>query len=136
MLVDGRPTGFTEGCQQAKGQMCDVPQLLKLTLPLWVAAEVNGLPETYQQHQDYKDFPAIPVVVLSATTPPMFSDEIFMRVWLEKQQQLAQKFTMGTFIAVPDTGHYIHQEKPALVIAEIAKIVMSPNQAEANSVRH
>lgn len=71
------------------------------------------------------NFPDIPVIVMSATNPPMLSDDIFMRVWLEKQAEMSKKFVKGTFIAVPDVGHYIHQEQPELVIAEILKLIAS-----------
>ena len=98
---------------------------MKLALPLWVTAEVNGLNETYRQHEHYTHFPEVPVIVISATKPPMFSDDMFMRVWLEKQAELSKQFVKGTFIAVPNVGHYIHQEKPELIIAEFSKIVVS-----------
>jgi pimeloyl-ACP methyl ester carboxylesterase len=125
VLIDGRPAGFSEACKQAGGQMCDIPQLMKLALPLWVTAEVNGLTETYRQHEQYTHFPEIPVIVISATKPPMLSDDVFMRVWLEKQAELSKQFVKGTFIAVPNVGHYIHQEQPELIISEISKIVVS-----------
>lgn len=30
VLVDGRPAGFSEACKKAGGQMCDIPELMKL----------------------------------------------------------------------------------------------------------
>ncbi|EGM76600.1 Putative hydrolase or acyltransferase of alpha/beta superfamily [Rheinheimera sp. A13L] len=123
VLVDGRPAGFTQACEQAKGRLCDIPALLKLTLAPWVAAEIDGLEQTYQQHKDYQNFPDIPVVLFSATNPPPLSDDTFMRVWIEQQQLQAKKFRQGKLIVVPDSGHFIHQDYPELVSAEILQLL-------------
>ncbi|RVT46001.1 alpha/beta hydrolase [Rheinheimera sediminis] len=123
VLVDGRPAGFTQACEQAKGRLCDIPALLKLTLAPWVAAEIEGLEQTYQQHQNYQHFPDIPVVLFSATNPPPLSDATFMRVWIEQQELQAKKFRQGKLILVPDSGHYVHHDYPELVAAEILQLI-------------
>lgn len=123
VLIDARPAGFTQACEQAKGRLCDIPALLKLTLAPWVAAEIDGLEQTYQQHQNYQNFPDIPVLLFSATNPPPLSDDTFMRVWIEQQKQQAQKFKQAKLILVPDSGHYVHQDYPKLVSAEILQMM-------------
>lgn len=119
VLIDGRPKGFAEACQQAGGSMCDIPAWLLPTLPGWVRSEIKGLPMTYQQHGDYKAMPNVPVLVLSADLPPPLSGDTFMQVWRRQQQLQAGWFAQGRYLLVKESDHYIHHSHPELVETEI-----------------
>lgn len=129
VLVDGRPKGFAQACQNAGGRLCDIPQWLHPTLPSWVAAEVKGLPETYQQHGDYSTMPKVPVLVLSADKVPPLSDKTFLSVWQSQQQKQASWFAKGRYLLVKGSDHYIHHDHQAFVENEILALVQQYRQA-------
>lgn len=47
------------------------------------------------------------------------------RVWLELQEELAGLSTNSTHLIVPDSGHYIHWDQPAIVLEAIQEMVAS-----------
>jgi pimeloyl-ACP methyl ester carboxylesterase len=71
-----------------------------------------------------------PVIVLSADRerngwsdlPPELAST-FGSIWSDGQQELADESTDGTFTKVPDVGHSIHVEEPAVVIAALEEVL-------------
>ena len=61
---------------------------------------------------------AVPAVVLAAGTHGAPPDPGFEALWQELQRQ--QAGALGArFVPAPDAGHFIHQDRPALVVDSI-----------------
>ena len=69
-------------------------------------------------------FPDVPVVVLTAgkKSSPLETDKLRGK-WLEFQKDLAALSEQSTHIVVEGSGHFIHKDKPGLVLREIGKII-------------
>lgn len=87
-----------------------------------------------------RNYGAMPLLVLTSTLlplPPNFPEEERARVeamvdesnmgWLE----LASLSTRGTNVRVPEVGHYIHQEKPQIVIDAVEAVVRETRDGAA-----
>ena len=71
-------------------------------------------------------FPKIPVTVLTAGKKSSFMENDEMRAkWLEFQKELAELSEDSRHIIVEGSGHYVHKDKPGLVISEIKRIISS-----------
>jgi pimeloyl-ACP methyl ester carboxylesterase len=71
-----------------------------------------------------------PVVVLGAAgTPDSWSDlpadlkATFDSIWVAGQQELADESTDGAFESVPNAGHFLQQEQPAVVNDALAALL-------------
>lgn len=131
VLVDARPPGFTAACTAAGARLCDVPGwALALSEP-WVRAEMRGLPATYAQIGDLASLPAVPAVVIAATTAPSLADATFQRVWLEQQRLMAQQLPRARLVLAEGSGHYVQKEQPALVRRETLAVLAAARAASA-----
>jgi pimeloyl-ACP methyl ester carboxylesterase len=131
VLVDARPPGFTAACTAAGSRLCDVPGwALALSEP-WVRAEMRGLPATYAQIGDLASLPAVPAVVIAATTAPPLADASFQRVWLEQQRLMAQELPRARLVLAEGSGHYVQKEQPALVRRETLAVLAAARAASA-----
>lgn len=84
------------------------------------ALENEGIDRAILQTRALAPFPPIPLLVLSATdhqSPPEFE-----RAWQQIQAQIAAQSPLGRQIIVRGSGHYIQDEQPALVAAQIEKL--------------
>lgn len=83
----------------------------------------------------YGAFPDIPLTVITATrgmTDPCMEGmpcEAMQTVWLEVQDEYAA-LTPGARHVLADTGHYVHDDDPELVVAEIKAMLerVSPSR--------
>ncbi|MCG8309723.1 MAG: alpha/beta hydrolase [Cytophagales bacterium] len=81
---------------------------------------------------DFKNappFPEAPVVVLSAgkKSSPLERDEM-RKKWLEFQKDLAGLSSNSKHVVVDGSGHYIHKDRPHLVIDEIIRLIDFKNE--------
>jgi pimeloyl-ACP methyl ester carboxylesterase len=72
----------------------------------------------------------IPLVVLTKTDRPPTGDDPAAayeaargRIWLELQAELATRSPQSEHIVAPDSGHYIHNDEPALVIDAVRRVI-------------
>lgn len=74
------------------------------------------------------EFPAVPLTVITAThgfasaCDDGLPCEAMQSVWMDLQDQYASLTPDARHIRV-DTGHYVHQEKPDLVVSEIDALI-------------
>jgi pimeloyl-ACP methyl ester carboxylesterase len=69
-----------------------------------------------------RTFGDLPLTVIASGQPnPMFgaAAQPFQDFWIEQSRSLAQKSTAGAFILAAASGHQIHQDAPAQVVAAI-----------------
>ena len=73
--------------------------------------------------------PDVPIVVLTGlkdgTDFSLEVEQALTQFWNEAHEMLAQSLTNGTHISLPGVGHYIHQERPQVVIDAIRSLVSS-----------
>jgi pimeloyl-ACP methyl ester carboxylesterase len=76
---------------------------------------------------DFKDapaFPDVPVLVLTAgkKSSPLETEKLRNK-WLEFQADLAALSTKSKQIIVEGSGHFVHKDKPNIVIQEIIRLI-------------
>ncbi|MDH3375590.1 MAG: alpha/beta hydrolase [Gammaproteobacteria bacterium] len=75
-------------------------------------------------------FPDVPLVVLTAEKSSIFETQKMRNKWLEFQQDLASMSTKATHKVVAGSGHFIHKDKPNIVINEIKEIVAASRKIQ------
>ena len=88
-------------------------------------------------HIDFKNapaFPTIPVTVLTAGEKSSFLESDEMRKkWIDFQSDLASLSPESRHIIARGSGHFIHRNKPELVIQEIKRMVLKTNNNNNNN---
>ena len=68
-------------------------------------------------------FPQVPLDVLRRTVfPPIFPPE-FRQILIERQEQASRLSCRGRLIVAEGAGHFIHRDRPDLVVASIEHVV-------------
>lgn len=119
IFVDARHAQFTQWCREsgeAKG--CDLPKWALALMPQAAQLEFAAMEQTQEQIRQSPPFPAVPVAVLTGTRKP-FTNRAFRSVWLESQNQLAQLSPISNHQVCEKCGHYIHRDKPKLLIEAV-----------------
>lgn len=80
--------------------------------------------------------PDVPVVVLTSVQrrekPQLFLETpAAVEVWRDLHARFFRSFKRGSHVVTPDSGHNIHQEQPALVVAAIAEVIAAADTARA-----
>ena len=82
---------------------------------------------SYAQVRDAGPLPEVPLLVLThgrtLEYPPGWPVAAVERAWREAQEGLAKRSPKGRLIVAPNSGHFIHQDEPQLVIASIREVV-------------
>lgn len=78
--------------------------------------------------------PDVPVVVLTSVQrrekPQLFLETpAAVEVWRDLHARFFRSFKRGSHVVTPDSGHNIHQEQPALVVAAIAEVIAAADTA-------
>lgn len=88
--------------------------------------EVSGIAESIKQVEKAPPFPAIKLIVLTATyhgEKTAKEQDAYMVNWMQWQNTLASLSPNNQHIVAEDTGHYIQNQKPWLVVAAIDQII-------------
>ena len=123
VLVDGRPKKFTAECEKAGLSLCTPPGLLAAVLPSHVAAELRGLEACDEQTPGPEELGDIPITVMAGTVPQPLAPKGAVPLWLRLQQEFAEEVANGRYVQADGAGHYIHKDKPELVVREIKSVV-------------
>ena len=121
VFVDARHAEFSARCIREKAERCDVPLLAKLLMPSAAKAELAASPTTEESLRDAPEFPAIPVRVLTAARRPQNMPNL-RRAWAEAQADLAQLSPLATQTICDECGHYVHRDRPDIVVNAIRSI--------------
>ena len=68
----------------------------------------------------------IPLVVLTATRPPLSNDPIeiaLQPVWLELQRDLASRSPLSAHILLPNSGHLVSRDDPKAIVDAVRKVL-------------
>ncbi len=85
-----------------------------------------------QQVQAAPAFPQVPLDVLVRTVWAPGAPEALRQVWAERQEAASRLSCRGRLIFAEGAGHFIHRDRPDLVIASIEHVV---NAAHPNNGR-
>jgi len=87
--------------------------------------ELKHFETSAQQVSDAGDFPDIPLAVLTRgkSLLPVIDGKSLEQEWIEMQAELASLSPQAWQVIVEDSGHNIYVDKPAVVIAEIKKVI-------------
>jgi pimeloyl-ACP methyl ester carboxylesterase len=84
--------------------------------------ENAGVETSILQTRQSPPFPLIPLVVLTATDHG--SPQAFEREWFQIQAQTAGQSPLGRQVMAQGSGHYIHNDQPELVTAQIRQLLL------------
>ncbi len=78
---------------------------------------------TLDEFKEAPEFPNVPISVLTAGKSSPFENEKLRKKWLGFQKELADLSEDSKHRIVMGSGHYIHRNKPNVVIGEILRMV-------------
>ncbi|MEO1261745.1 MAG: alpha/beta hydrolase [Bacteroidota bacterium] len=86
--------------------------------------ELSIIKGTMSDFVDAPPFPNVPIVVLTAgkKSSPLETDRLRQK-WLRFQSELAALSEESNHVVVEGSGHFIHKDKPGVVLEEIRKII-------------
>jgi pimeloyl-ACP methyl ester carboxylesterase len=123
VLVDSRHPDFTKRCEEQVGaRECGLPGLMKLIMPGHMQREFDGGPATIDQIQAAGPFPDIDLVILSRSEGRESKE--WLALWADLQSEYARLTRRSRHIVSDHSGHYVHHDDPAIVIAEVRAVVM------------
>lgn len=82
--------------------------------------------ESAAQVAAIESFGHVPLTVVAAGKPnPAFGEsaEAFQEFWIEQNRELAEKSLQGMLVLVSESGHYLHEDVPDLVLQAIRQVV-------------
>lgn len=123
VLVDGRPAGFTAACEASRSGLCTPPEAMIALFPANQKAEFRGVAATEAFAARPEDLGDIPVTVISAGKAPALTASQFQPIWESLQQDFADRARQGRYVHAKNQQHYVHQENPRLVAAEIRRLL-------------
>jgi pimeloyl-ACP methyl ester carboxylesterase len=129
VLVDSRHADFTRQCKLAGVTVCAPPVALLALMPDAPQQEGFSLKQTMDEVTTASNFPDIPLVVLSSGKHLLVGAS-FDTVWLETQKSLATISKNSTHTICSECGHYIHRDKPELVINAIKSVISQTRQSK------
>ena len=120
-------------CKTPDGEYCvnEIPWWAKIILPDAVADEYKQLDRSLEFSSNVKNFPTVPVVVLSAGKIPKGVEEMD-KEWIDSknwQKYFTTLSPVSKHITCRSCGHHVHHDKPELV-TEALDWVMEQLQIE------
>ncbi len=85
--------------------------------------EASILKNVHAEFDQITSFPDIPLVVLTAEKSSLFESQAMRKKWLEFQVDLAEMSTQAKHKVIEGSGHFIHSDKPQVVIKEIIGLI-------------
>lgn len=82
--------------------------------------------ETAVQVTTVESFGALPLVVVGSGQPnPAFGEpaKAFQEFWIEQNRVLATKSSQGKFVLAQESGHYLHEDAPDLILSLVEEMV-------------
>ncbi len=122
VLIEARAAAFTRLCIQQRAAFCQPPRWMHLLLPQAARKELAAAAMTGAQIERAGAFPQVPLAVLTGLHKPI-EGAAFRRVWLSTQKQLAGLSATSMHSLCEDCGHYLHRERPELILAAIQWVV-------------
>ena len=124
VLVDSRPKELRSACQQfGIGSCAKDPGAIIEDWPVHMRAEIAGMERSELAAPAAKELGAIPVTVITAVEAPSVDQpEKWREIWVNEQKSFAGALENGRYVEAVGSGHYIHHERPDLVIREILRM--------------
>ena len=101
-------------------------------------SELGSIRYSARQVRSIRRMPDAPVIVLARSPRKRGDaghDSRLEKTWLALQRDLARTMKNGSFQVVPDSGHYIHLDRPERVVGAIRTIVDSHRRGGMESGR-
>ena len=120
LLIDGRMPTFSSICQE-RGLSADPNWLVRLMLPGRMKAEVKGARGAERQAALPESLNGLPVTAIVATKRDRGMSKALFDVFQQAQLGFIRRVAGGRMVLAENSGHYIHQDEPSLVIREILR---------------
>ena len=124
VLVDATPADIIDRFGEVL-----TPEQLELVFPAAPERHPEGLDfrAGLAEVQGAPPFPNVPLIVLARTVfppgPPVLPNEELARLWNEMQQAQGSLSPQGEVIFVEGAGHFIHLDRPDVVVDSIRRVV-------------
>jgi pimeloyl-ACP methyl ester carboxylesterase len=127
VFVDGRLPNFTAACAAAGIKLCAPPRE-SITGAYYFQAEFDGVFGTEATEaarvSELGDIPATFIVATRAGNSLLDREaKARQRVWMDFQRMSAESMRDGRYVEAVGAGHYVHEARPELVIAEIRNML-------------
>jgi pimeloyl-ACP methyl ester carboxylesterase len=125
-MLEGESANMREMAEAARQSADDEFQAKAHYLEAVASEHASLVGESAAQVAAIESFGDVPLVVVAAGKPnPAFGEsaEAFQEFWIEQNRMLADKSSRGTFILASESGHYLHEDVPDLVLQAIRQIV-------------
>ena len=126
VLIDPNASKFPQACRQASLGLCAPPSGMPFWAKWWfpdaVSGEIKGFGKTHQEVNQIKEFPDVPLVVLSAplfVNPETENDKKRSDLNTQVQRELSKQSSLSKFIYCDSCNHYIHHDQPQLLFDAI-----------------
>ena len=96
--------------------------------PMSEPIDLDGMAEVMSQSPWHAN---IPLVVLTRTAPADAAGDPRGAIWQELQRELATRSPQAEHIVAPNSGHYIQNDEPALVIDAIRRVMAKARSGSA-----
>mgnify|MGYP003753688767 CR=1 FL=1 len=137
VLVDARHADFSRRCRQM-GVMrlfYEPPLALFMLGRSAKRAEFQAAPLTQKQVRAAGPFPKVPLIVLTHRLKAIHWPRGLMRAWASSQRSLAGLSTLGRIKVCDDSGHYVHRDRPDLVVRAVLGVVAAARYRLSQSQR-
>lgn len=126
LFLDARHPKFTKWCKEENAGNCEVPSIIKLlwrehTKKEYEEAQVNNL----DQLNDLSFLHNIPISVLAKDKSMGIESRNFKELWYKSQELLANESKNGKLLEVKNSTHYIHKDKPEMVLKELKALIQA-----------
>ena len=130
VLIDPNSAKFPQACRQAGMDNCEppssMPKWASLVYPAAVEGEIKGMALTHKQVNRAEHFPKVPLAVLSASqkVPEITNKKLnTVQLYYQLHQDLSRLSPISKFELCQSCSHYIHKDKPELVINAISWVI-------------
>lgn len=127
VLVDPNDARYPEACRNYGLEHCDPPSSMPwwaaIIYPKAVSGEIESWGATHKQVRELEVFPQVPLVVLTAGEEFDHTVKERNRLVKELHAHLSLMSNKSKHIVCDECGHYIHQEKPELVLDAVKWVV-------------
>lgn len=123
LLADARLPGFDARCRAEGLPICTVPPALFALLPASQQAELRGAEAMLSAPARPGRWAGVPMTLVVATQPAPGLSQAFQKVWRAHAAGFAKALPAARMVPAKGAGHYVQQEAPGLVVAELAALI-------------
>lgn len=130
LLLDSRLPAFPRACEAARVPPCNPTPAMIVQVPSHVRAELLGLTATEDSAPSIAELGDLPVTIIASEFSDLEELRLGHGVLVRVQRDFASSLPRGRFLVAEGSGHYVHHDRPDLVLAEVRRLVATATPAD------